>query len=154
MCYRKLYAVNVYLPRERLKIQYYPGYNNDAEAVVRICSAKKVLLNILQNSQENACVRVFFFNRARPAILLKRETLAQVFSSEFCEIYKNIFFMEHLWQLLLVMLYIIVTMVIVVIKRQVKGPLLFQKAYTCISIYGCMYVQTHYVQYFALEKPS
>ena len=31
----------------------------------------------------------------------KKETLAQVFSCEFCEISKNNFFIEHLWWLLL-----------------------------------------------------
>ena len=31
----------------------------------------------------------------------KKETLAQVYSCEFCEILKNIFFIEHLWWLLL-----------------------------------------------------
>ena len=33
----------------------------------------------------------------RPATLLKKETPAQVFSCEFCEISKNSFFTEHLW---------------------------------------------------------
>ena len=33
--------------------------------------------------------------------LFKKETLAQVFSCEFCEISKNTFFTEHLWWLLL-----------------------------------------------------
>ena len=28
---------------------------------------------------------------------IKKETLAQVFSCEFCEISKNTFFTEHLW---------------------------------------------------------
>ena len=48
----------------------------------------------------------------RPATLLniKNETLAQVFSCEFCEISKNIFFGEHFqWLLLLdliVLLYV------------------------------------------------
>ena len=28
---------------------------------------------------------------------MKKETLAQVFSREFCEISKNTFFTEHLW---------------------------------------------------------
>ena len=28
---------------------------------------------------------------------IKTETLAQVFSCEFCEIFKNTFFTEHLW---------------------------------------------------------
>ena len=32
-----------------------------------------------------------------PATLLKKETLAQVFSCEFYEISKNTFFTEHLW---------------------------------------------------------
>ena len=33
----------------------------------------------------------------RPTTLLKKETLAQVFSCEFCEISKNTFFTELLW---------------------------------------------------------
>ena len=53
------------------------------EAVVRRCSVEKVFLEISQNSQENTCARVSF---------LLKETLAQVFSCEFCEISKNIFF--------------------------------------------------------------
>ena len=32
---------------------------------------------------------------------IKKETLAQVFSCEFCEIFKNTFFVEHVWWLLL-----------------------------------------------------
>ena len=47
------------------------------EAVVQRCSVKKVFLEISQNSQ--ACN------------LIKKETLAQVFSCEFCEISKNTF---------------------------------------------------------------
>ena len=53
------------------------------EAVAQRCSVKKVFLGILQNSQENTCVRVNF---------IKKETLAQVSSCEFCKIYKNTFF--------------------------------------------------------------
>ena len=29
--------------------------------------------------------------------LIKKEALAQVFSCEFCEIFKNTFFTEHVW---------------------------------------------------------
>ena len=54
------------------------------EAVIQRCSVKKVFLEISQNSQENTCARVFFF--------IKKETLAQVFSCEFCEISKNTFY--------------------------------------------------------------
>ena len=32
----------------------------------------------------------------RPATLLKKETLAQVFSYEFCKVFKNTIFTEHL----------------------------------------------------------
>ena len=34
-----------------------------SEAVVQWRSVKKVFLEILQNSQENTCVRVSFFNK-------------------------------------------------------------------------------------------
>ena len=32
---------------------------------------------------------------------IKKETLEQVFFCEFCEVFKNIFFIEHRWWLLL-----------------------------------------------------
>ena len=55
-----------------------------------------MFLEILQNSQENACARVSF-NKVRACNFIKKEALAQVFSCEFCEISKNTFFTEHLW---------------------------------------------------------
>ena len=62
------------------------------EAVARKCSVKKVFLEISQNSQENTCVRVSFFNKVAGAYsFIKKETLAQVFSCEFCEISKKTF---------------------------------------------------------------
>ena len=65
-----------------------------SEEVSQTCSVQKVFLGISQNSQENTCVRVFF----------KKETLAQVFCCEFCQISKNTCFTEHLWWLLLFVL--------------------------------------------------
>ena len=68
------------------------------EAATKRCSVNKLFLKILQNSQKNTFVRVSFFNEVsglRPATLLKK-TLAQVFSYEFCEIFKNTFFTKHL----------------------------------------------------------
>ena len=64
------------------------------KAVVRRCSVKKVFLEISQNSQENTCARDSFFNKVpdlRPAFI-KKESLPQVFSCEFCEISKNTYF--------------------------------------------------------------
>ena len=68
------------------------------EAVAQTCSVKKVFLEISQNSQENTCARVSFLIKlpAPP----EKETLAQVFSCEFCEILRTPFFTEHLWWLL------------------------------------------------------
>ena len=49
---------------------------------------KKGFLKNFENSQENTCTRVSF-------LIKLKETLAQVFSCEFCEIFKNTFFTEH-----------------------------------------------------------
>ena len=48
---------------------------------------KKVFLEIVQNSQETPGAWTLF----------KKETLAQVFSCEYCEISRNTFFTENLW---------------------------------------------------------
>ena len=52
-----------------------------------------VFLEISQKSQENTCARVsFLINRSEACNFIKKETLAQVFSCEFCDISKNTFF--------------------------------------------------------------
>ena len=66
-----------------------------SEAVVWRYFVKKVFLGISQNSQENTCAR------SLACIIIKKEALAQGFSCEFCEIYKDTFFTEHLRWLLL-----------------------------------------------------
>ena len=56
------------------------------------CSMKKgVLRNFRKFTGKHLCQSVF----------IKKETLAQVFCCEFCEISRNTFFTEHLWWLLL-----------------------------------------------------
>ena len=55
-----------------------------SEAVVQCCSGKKVMLQVLQNSQENS-----------------KEIPAEMFSCGFCEISHNIFFKESCGRLLL-----------------------------------------------------
>ena len=55
------------------------------EAVAQICSVKKVFLQIHKKARALACN------------FIKKETLAQIFSVEFCEISKNTFFPKHLW---------------------------------------------------------
>ena len=59
---------------------------------------KKVFLEISQNWQENTCAIVSFLIKlqAEACNFIKKETLAQVFSCQFCKISKNTFFLEHL----------------------------------------------------------
>ena len=60
-----------------------------------------VLKNFAKFTEKHLCYSLFINKIAglRPATLLKRETLAEVFSCEFCEIFKNNIFMEQLWWL-------------------------------------------------------
>ena len=62
--------------------------NNITKAVFWRSSIKKVLLEISQNSQENNCVKVSFLIKlqASTCVFIKKQTLAQFFSCEFCNI--------------------------------------------------------------------
>ena len=53
------------------------------------CSVKKVFLEISQNPQENTWGRVSFLIKLQTSFFIKKETLAQVFSCDFCQISKN-----------------------------------------------------------------
>ena len=81
-----------------------------SDAVARSCSVKKVLLKILQNSQENTYARVSFLIKLQTsANFIKKEALAQVFSYEFCEIIMKTFFTEHSRWLLFEYIFIWIT---------------------------------------------
>ena len=72
-----------------------PAHSHHTELATRMCSAKIVFLKILQNSLENnTCVRVSFLIKVQASSLqlIKKETPAQAFSYEFCEICKYTFF--------------------------------------------------------------
>ena len=74
------------------------------EAVVQKCSVEKVFLQISQNSQENTCARVSFFDKVaglRPATLLKKRLWHRYFPVKFVKFLKTPFFIEHLWWLVL-----------------------------------------------------
>ena len=63
------------------------------EAAFQRCSVNKTFLEISQNSQENTSASLFFNKVAGlwACNVIEKETLAQVFSHEFCEISKNTF---------------------------------------------------------------
>ena len=66
-----------------------------AKAAVQKCSVKTVFLEMLLNSQENTCARVFLQPLA--CNFIKIESLTQVFSCEFCEhLSKNTIFYKTL----------------------------------------------------------
>ena len=75
---------------------YYIKSSRNVRSSHQRCFVKKMFFEISQNSQENTCVRVSI-----KKVFIKKETLAQVFSCEFCEISKNTFVIEHFWWLLL-----------------------------------------------------
>ena len=71
-----------------LHLKYVP------EAVVQRCSVKKgVLRNFTKFTGKHLCQCLFFNKVAGLLQLFKKETLAQVFSCQFCEISKNTFFL-------------------------------------------------------------
>ena len=61
---------------------------------------EKMFLKISQNSQGDTCGEVSFFTKIA-CNFIKKENPTQVLPCEFCEIYKNSFFIEYLRQLLL-----------------------------------------------------
>ena len=65
----------------------------------RSCSMKKsVLRNFAEFTRKHLCHSLFLNKVAGLACnFIKKETLAQVFSCEFCGISKNTFFTEQLW---------------------------------------------------------
>ena len=81
----------VYLKWPVTILRYYTNVN--LRKVARRCSVKKVLLEILQNSQENTCARVSFLVKlqAEACNFIKKETLVQMCSSKFCKISKYTF---------------------------------------------------------------
>ena len=74
-----------------------------SEAVVQMCSIKKVLLEILQNSQGNTCVSLCFNNVAglRSATLSKKRLWQWCFHVNFTKFLRTPFVVEYLWWLLL-----------------------------------------------------
>ena len=69
-----------------------------SEAVVRRCSVKKgVRRNFTKFTGKHLCQRLFFNKVAGLCNFIKKESLAQVFSSEYCEISRSTFLAEHLW---------------------------------------------------------
>ena len=66
-----------------------------SEAVIQSCSVKKVFLEISQNSQENTCARVSFFNKVA-GLRLKKQLWHRCFRVNFTKFLRTQFLTEHL----------------------------------------------------------
>ena len=75
--------------RNFLKQLFTKKVSSSPEAVVRRCSVKKMFLEILRNSKETPVPEILFWQKCNFG---KKETLAQLFSCEFCKISKNTLF--------------------------------------------------------------
>ena len=80
------YKRNILVLQMSLKANFL--FNHFTSSQPEVICKKKVFLKISQNSQENNCAWVSFLKKLE---LLKKKTLAQVFSCEFWKIYKNTF---------------------------------------------------------------
>ena len=90
-CWYNDYSRNDINPSTQIKFQKI----KHTEAVT-IMFYEKSVIEISQNSQENTCARVSFLIKLQVLAcnLIKKETLAQVFSCEFCKMFKNNFFLR------------------------------------------------------------
>ena len=75
-------------------MEFFPRFRSSQ----RRCSIEKGVLKNFAKFTESTCARVTFLIKlqAEAGNFIKKETLAKMFSCEFCEIFKNILFMEHL----------------------------------------------------------
>ena len=71
------------------------------------CSWRYMFFKISQNLQENNCGRVSFsvMLKASCLQLYSKRGSGTIVSCEFCKIFKNIIFIEHLWWLLLTFIF-------------------------------------------------
>ena len=88
---QKLYCtVKTYLKNERYR-----------SIPPEVFCKKDVFENFVKFSGKRAGFSFLIKLQAKPATLLKKDTTVQVFSSEFCKMFMNSFFIEHLRWLLL-----------------------------------------------------
>ena len=80
---------------------------------------EKRFLEFSQNSQEKTCTRVIFLNEVaglQACNFIKTETVAQVFSCEFCEIFT--FFTEHHWATAFIIIWIFTVICLVIVSTR------------------------------------
>ena len=79
----------------KFEIMQWNGLFNNRNSHQR-CSLRKGILRNFAKFRGKHLYQSLFFNKVA-GTFLKKETQAQVFSCEFCEISQNTFFIEHFW---------------------------------------------------------
>ena len=79
------YRAHIFLCIEQVR-------GSSAEQPPELFSKKRCVRNFVKLTRKYLCQ-----SRPQACNFIKKETVAQVFSYEFCEISKNTFFTEHLW---------------------------------------------------------
>ena len=100
ICYLKLENQRIY---EKISILRFQNFILNKQAATGGVLQGKVLLEILQNSQENTCARVFFNKVAdlRPATFLKKRLWHWCFLVNFAKFLRATFLMKNSGGLLL-----------------------------------------------------
>ena len=90
---RKMSPCTPFIALLRRKLQ---DISNCQKQPSKFSIKKGVLKRFAKSTGKHLCQSLFFNKVAglRPSTLLKKEALAQVFSCEFCQIFKNTFFTE------------------------------------------------------------
>ena len=109
------------------KLMFHKCYRSSRPEV--FCK-KGVLKNLAKFTGKHQC-QSLFFNKV--AGLIKKETLAQVFSREFAKYLRTTFFIEHIWSLLLCLLLLLVLVSFnehISLRKQAQFGKFFGKAIT------------------------
>ena len=86
----------IFTPLPNLKFRDQVGLTHTCRSSNQKCSIKNVFLNNFAKFKgKHLCQSLFLSTVAYNFI--KKESLVQMFSCEFYEIFKNIFFTEHIW---------------------------------------------------------
>ena len=103
--YLRMATLGCSVTRILLRIQWYRTLHFLVVESIRssrpeVFCKKSVLRNFTKFTGKHLCQSLFIFS-PKTCNYIKKETLAQVFTFEICEISKNTFITEHLWWLLL-----------------------------------------------------
>ena len=94
------YRLKIIFPKDRLSAKYISGNHTSWSLTFCIVNFLQLYLYYIFTISKMSEADIHR-NHSRACNFIKKDTPAQVFSCEYCEIFKNRFFIEHFWWLLL-----------------------------------------------------